>query len=53
MSEQYNPHNLGTDHLPDSSTPERAETARDVERARKANRLHDAANKLAERGNRK
>jgi hypothetical protein len=51
--ENYKRTRQGSDHLPDRSTPERNEAANDVERAREADRLHKAANDLAERGNRK
>lgn len=40
----------GSGHTPTPDTPERAETRADAERARNADRLHDAANKAAERG---
>jgi hypothetical protein len=49
----YDPHLQGSDHLPDATTPEKAETRVHVERARQAVRLSQEANKLAERGNRK
>jgi hypothetical protein len=47
--ENCNQNEQGSGHSPTPNTPERAETLRDVERAREANRLHDEANREAER----
>jgi hypothetical protein len=47
----YDPHLQGSDTLPapGCDAPIARDTARDVETAREANRLHDEANKLADR----
>jgi hypothetical protein len=52
MSDSYNKNLQGTDSLPTRGcdAPIAKDTARDVETAREANRLHDAANRLAEKG---
>ena len=51
--EKYDHNDQGSGHSPTPDTPERAETRADVERAREADRLHNEANRAAERGQRK
>ncbi len=52
MTDSYNPHAQGSDTLPSEycDTPIANETAKDVETAREAIRLHKIANDLAEKG---
>ena len=51
MAESYDKNAQGSDTLPAPGCdgPIAEDTARDVKTAREANRLHDAANKLADR----
>jgi hypothetical protein len=55
MTDNYNPHLQGSDTMPssDCDAPVANETAKDVQQAREAVRMHKEANALAERGNRK
>jgi len=48
----YNPNNLGSDAMPssDCDAPIANDTAKDVQTAREAIRLHKVANDLAEKG---
>ena len=52
MSDTYDPNAQGSDTLPASGcdAPIGKDTARDVQTAREASRLHSEANKLAEKG---
>ncbi len=51
MAENYNPHAQGSDTMPssDCDAPIAKDTAKDVQGAREAIRLHEAANRLADR----
>ena len=54
MGDTYNPHALGSDTMPssDCDAPIANETAKDVQTARDAIRLHKIANELADRSGR-
>ena len=54
MGDTYNPHALGSDTMPssDCDAPIANETAKDVQTARDAIRLHKIANELADRSER-
>ncbi|HMK22181.1 MAG TPA: hypothetical protein VK466_07580 [Terriglobales bacterium] len=51
MSDKYDPNYAGSNTLPapNCDAPVARETAQDVEQARRACRIHEAVNKLAER----
>ena len=50
MTETYNPHQQGSATRPTGKDSVSKETRADIEKAENANRLHRAANKIAERG---
>lgn len=54
MAEKYNPHVQGsdTDPSPNCDASVAADTQKDLDRAREAVRLHDLANKAADRSGR-